>query len=258
MVPVGSINFTVAGAAFDASFARTAIAVGVSSVGADPPANYIKTPTFTPTPIIWVHANVFVLSSVANTLNQQSLIAYSPDGVGRAYIRATGTAGQLKLSTANAARTFSDKQTTTGNLSLLTLTTMDWLIDYSCSASSVTQLYLNGVKVIDYTGSLCTDAATSLNQAGFGIAANGIAAGACNTAGLTCWSEMIVADEDTRPLRLATLTLQASGNTQGWTPNTLANVNKAAFSDASFIRHGRQRAVAMDSADDGSRRHLGR
>jgi len=219
---------------FDANLARGTFHLTNTSVVADPPANYFKTPTFTASPIIWVHANVWIGSSPANTNNQQTLWVYSPDGVGRVYLRQTGTAGQFKLSTANAARTFSDKATASGNFAVSTLQSVDWLIDYSCSAGSVTQLYIGGVKVIDYTGNLCTDAATSLNQASFSGLLNA-SAGGCGTTSHGCWSELIVANEDTRSMRLATLTLQASGNTQGWTPNTLANVNKFAIADGTFV-----------------------
>lgn len=236
VITAGTINVNAGQAgSFDANFARGAIAVSNAGVATDPPTNNIKTTTFASTAIIWVHANVWSAISLTNTANQQVLFAHSPDGVGRVYLRNTGTAGQVKLSTANAARTFSDKQTATGNFAFGSLQTVDWLIDYSCSAGSVTQVYINSVKVIDYTGSLCTDAATTLNQVGFSGIANGTAGVTCTTSMVACWSEMIVANEDTRSMRLATLTLQASGNTQGWTPNTLANVNKLAIADGTFV-----------------------
>lgn len=213
--------------------------VGNGATGSDPPTNYFKTPAFASTAIIWVHANTYLGSANTNTVNNQSMFAFSPDGVGRVYLRHTGTSGQVKLSTATAARTFSDKQTATGTFSAAAIQTIDWLIDYSCSAGSVTQLYINGVKVIDYTGSLCTDAATSLNQVGFGGLTNISGAGSCSSAtSSSCWSEMIVASEDTRSFRLATLAPQASGNTQGWTPNTLANINKFAINDSTFVSDG--------------------
>jgi hypothetical protein len=235
VIAVGTVVPGTTAGTYDVNFARGQLAATNGSAATDPPTNYFKTQVFTSTAIIWVHANAFVTAVGTNTANQQVLFAYSPDGVGRVYLRNTGTTGQMKLSTANAARTFSDKQTATGNLVIGTLQTIDWLIDYSCSAGSVSQVYVNGTKIIDYTGSLCTDAATSLNQVGFSGLANGVGGSPCNGGSVGCWSEMIVANEDTRSMRLATLTLQASGNTQGWTPNTLANVNKFTIADGTFV-----------------------
>ncbi len=91
--------------------------------------------------------------------------------------------------------------------------------------------------MIDYTGSLCTDAATTLDTVLLASVNSGAGSGGsafCDSTD-TCWSEMILASEDTRSMRLATLALQAAGNTQGWTPNTLGNVNKFFINDSTFV-----------------------
>jgi hypothetical protein len=88
---------------------------------------------------------------------------------------------------------------------------------------------LGGVQAINFSGDPRTDAATQLNQVEL--------AGVSNTANATasCWSEVIIADEDTRGMSLWSLPPAAAGNTQGWTPNTLANINKTTINDATVI-----------------------
>jgi hypothetical protein len=89
----------------------------------------------------------------------------------------------------------------------------------------VSNIYFNSTLYITYTGSLCTDAATTLNRIEV--------SSSFTTASF--WSEFIVANEDTRSMRLATLIPASSGNTQGWTPNTLANINKVTIADGTFV-----------------------
>ena len=95
-------------------------------------------------------------------------------------------------------------------------------------------MWLNNTQVIAFSGNPCTDSATSLNAVEFASVDNTGGSGGCGTSG-TCWSEMILANEDTRSMHVATLAPQGSGPTQAWTPNTLANINKATINDASFV-----------------------
>ena len=81
--------------------------------------------------------------------------------------------------------------------------------------------------MINYTGaSIRTDAATQLTQ--LDLSQIGITQ-------FNGWSEVIVADTDTRGMALWTLAPVAAGSTQSWTPNTVANINETAINDATLI-----------------------
>jgi hypothetical protein len=231
-------GFTLIGAAVGATtpagcsrsgYARsTACGVGANNgtIVADPPANRFQTPIFTAGNLVWVHAQFFNATDVTTTNNQQTLLLRSPDGVSRIVLRQTGTAGTFKVSSRNAAGAFTDLATATGVFTLNTITQLDLKVDYS--ASGGVQLYLAGTLVINYSGDPRTDAATQLDQVEFsGAGFNGNQR--------TVWSEMIIADEDTTGMALWTMTPQAAGATQSWTPNTLANINKAVINDSTLI-----------------------
>jgi hypothetical protein len=104
-------------------------------------------------------------------------------------------------------------------------------------------MYLAGTQVINFSGNPCTDAATQLNQVEF-ASANGGAGGTVSNGGGTGWSEIIIADQDTRGMGLWTLNPTAAGNTQSWTPNTVANVNKATINDTTNVSTGSNNALS--------------
>ncbi len=226
---------------WDSNFSRQGLAIANSTSTADPPAQGGVLPTLaSPVSLLWVHSSICNSAVITTTNNEQALIVRSPDGVGRVMLRQTGTSGQLKLSIANAARSFTDLATATGNFAAAgTVQQLDFKVDFTCSGGSNSKVYIDGVLVINYTGSLCTDAATTLdtvvlaainNSAGFASQA-----WCDNNDGGTCWSEIVLADEDTRSMRVRTLVPPAAGNTQGWTPNTLANVDKLNVADSTFV-----------------------
>lgn len=227
---VGSNTTTITSTFYNATYSRMALVVANSTTVADPPANrYTMNPTtFSSVSSLWFHANFYIQTNNNTTLNEQSLIFRSPDGVSRVLLRQTGTAGTLKLSIANAARSFTDLVT----LSAITATanhTLDIQLPYTCGGGDVTNIYVDTVLVGTYTGSLCTDSATTLNAVELASFNNGA------TTNGTYWSQILVDTVDTRSEVVATLALQGSGATQAWTPNTLANVNKATISDSTFV-----------------------
>jgi len=229
---IGACTVGTSGTLYRSAFARSGYGVNNGSTVADPPGARLQTPTFTASTTLWVHAQIYPGNVATNVSGQQALILRSPDGVSRLLLRQTGTNGTLKASTRNAAGTITDLATATVVWNASAVNQIDLAIVYGCTAGDTLNLYINGVSAISYTGNLCTDAATSLNQLELACLSN--MNQACVSSG-NCWSEVIIANEDTRSMSLATLTLQASGNTQGWTPNTLANVNKATISDATFV-----------------------
>ena len=228
---IGAVAGSIINSASRSTYARntnTSVNAYNSTSTADPPANRLQTPQFTSTNTIWVHAQMAPQVSNAGTANEQALIIRSPDGVGRIVVRQTGTAGTLKVSTRNAAGSFVDLATASAAYSTGVITQLDLRVDYI--ALGTVQLYLGGAQVINWTGDPRTDSATLLDQVDLASINNG------NTAATgTCWSEVIVADEDTRGMALWTLTLTGAGTTQSWSPNTLANINKAVINDSTAI-----------------------
>jgi len=223
-------GFTMVGTAagsnnnVDATFSRSGVAVDQSGPAADPQANRAQTPTFTSTNLLWVHAVAFFPSNSGSD-GYQAMAIRSPDGQSRIILRQTATAGQLKVSSRNAAGTITDLATSSITLSLNARHKLDLKIDYSGSGG--VQLYEDGVLGINFSGDPRTDAATQLNQ----IDLVAVVAGGTTTN----WSQIIAADADTRAMSVWTLAPLAAGNTQAWTPNTLANINDTVINDTTFI-----------------------
>jgi len=231
-------NSGTSGTTYRTGYARGNIQIQNGTTVADPPGNRATTPTFTAGSTLWIHGQ-FYTNTATTTSGEQALIIRSPDGVSRLLLRQTGTTGTLKASKRNSAGTITDLATASGTYSAGTITQLDVQVIYGCTSSDQFNVWLNSTSFIAYTGaSICTDAATQLNQADYGSVGNGTASVLCSTgatATVTCWSEMIIADQDTRGMALWTLNPSAAGNTQSWTPNTLANVNKAVINDATSI-----------------------
>ncbi len=128
-------RFNSSGSCWDSNFSRGAFSVANSTGTNDPPTNFGALPTLSsPVSLLWIHATVCPVNNVTSTANQQALIVRSPDGVGRVMLRQTGTTGQLKLSIANAARSFTDLATATGNLAVSAQT-----IDFKVAPGAVTR-----------------------------------------------------------------------------------------------------------------------
>jgi hypothetical protein len=216
---------------YRSSFAREALKTFYDN------GSYYLSPAFTATSNLWFHAYVYYGSNYGEFANDIGLILYSPDGNARILLRQTGTQGQFKISTKTASGTVTDLATTSSNINPLTLHVMDLHVSYTCSSAGGVTLYEDGVQVINYSGNPCTDSATSLNQVALGVlgATNGSNTSCGNGGDATCWSEIIVADGDTRGMALWTLAPQASGNTQSWTPNTVGDINPTSINDSNFI-----------------------
>jgi hypothetical protein len=104
---------------------------------------------------------------------------------------------------------------------------LDINIVYGVSGSVT--IYFAGTSVFSFSGDTTTDSATTLNSVEFA----GMAAGSSNVV----WSEVIIADSDTRSMGLWLLNSSTSGTDTQWT-GTASNVNKAAISDSTFISSG--------------------
>jgi hypothetical protein len=218
------------------TFARCSLWAS-NAAAADPPANRWTTPAFAASSDVWLHATVWT-ASVAQTNNSQCVLVYSPDGVARILLRTTATSGQLKVSKQTAAGVKTDLFTASSNLSAATFTQLDLHIDYTVSGG--VELFYNGVSVGSASGDPRTDSATQLDHFAYSGISNDAA-----TASVSQWSEWITADEDTTAMSLWTLPPAAAGNTQSWTPNTLASINKTVINDTTSISTATNNALSQ-------------
>lgn len=103
------------------------------------------------------------------------------------------------------------------------------------------RVYTNGTLVIDYSGDVTTDSATTLSGfvcGKFHCQATAATAGPCH------WSEIMAATVDTRSFSLVTLPCADAGNTTSWTDGTLASkINEVTVNDATIISTDTANAV---------------
>ncbi len=101
---------------------------------------------------------------------------------------------------------------------------IDIFVNYAVSGQIL--IYMNGLPLFSYSGDVTTDSVTSLCHVGTGV---------CGST--TAWfSEMIVADVDTRNFSLQTLAPVANGNTHNWDTGSpaAANVNEITLDDTTL------------------------
>ncbi len=211
---------------FNSGFARSAFTVGG---GGEPQVNYAMSPTFTANSVIWFHARPYG-SSATQYAPADLVKVYSPDGVARILVRSVST-GLYKISTGNAAGTFTDLVTMSSACFNSLVHGFDLYINYAVSGEVT--LYCDGVSVADYTGNVTTNSATQLNQFSLGD-------DCCSTGGQASqeWSELIVATTDTRNMRLVTLAPAANGNTHSFDTGAASNVNETTLNQATVDASG--------------------
>lgn len=97
----------------------------------------------------------------------------------------------------------------------------------SYGAAGTVNVYIDGVLALTFTGDITTDAATVLN--GFVLGAS---------LSRAYWSEVIVADTDTRSMSLATLAPVANGNADTFDVGGVSNVSEVVNDDATVNASG--------------------
>jgi hypothetical protein len=233
---IGSVAVNTSGLAgvYRSTYARCAL--NMQGSAADPPANRIQTPVFTAVSTIWAHARVGNGSSGNATTSAVQMLRLLDGGVARILVRGTGTAGQLKVSKRNSAGTITDLVTgTSGLMTGLSSSTVQIDLQVIVSASGTINLYIDSVLAATFSGDTTTDSNTTLNQ---------MELADWSTSFNSDWSEVIAADVDTRAMNLWSLSPQAAGNTQSWTPNTLANISKTTINDATLISTASNNALS--------------
>jgi hypothetical protein len=220
----GSFSVSTSTTNFRSAYCRCCLQTTSGGAASDPPTNRLGYGFSSAISQFWFHCQFQTNSASGGTLSNAQLFRFCDGTTSRLAVRGTGTNGQLKISKRTAAGTFTDLVTGTSGAFTSGVTAVDLFVNYAVSGQVT--LYLNGVQVADYTGDVTTDSATTLS---------GFTFGGIQTAVQNGISEIIVSSSDTRGKALWTLTPQAAGNTQSWTPNTVTNINEVTLSDATFI-----------------------
>jgi hypothetical protein len=243
VLSVGNVNIDTNPNYYRTGFAR--VAVGQVETGGGGVTNWpmdtiIATPALGPQTNFWAHGRLYTAhiaaagATNATTASAIMLGVADVSGVGRILISGTGVAGQLKISKRNAAGVITDIATSVAGAfptcAVGVPVPVDVFINYSVLGQCT--LYANGNVVVD-TGAnvdIITDGVTSLQSVYYG---SFLSAAFGSTWAM--WSECVVATTSTIGVCLWTLAPAAAGNTQSWTPNTLANINKTTINDSTSI-----------------------
>jgi hypothetical protein len=152
------------------------------------------------------------------------------------------TSGFFRLNKINSAGTVTTLATSSTGFSANTIIKLDMFVNYAVAGQ--VQVYLDGVKIIDYSGDVTTDSATSLDGAVLG---HPFYAG--SSASQVYWSEIIATSDDTRALNLKTTAVTANGNTYTFDNGNYANVNETVTDDTGLISSGTAGQLAQFAVD---------
>jgi hypothetical protein len=130
----------------------------------------------------------------------------------------------FKLVKRNAAGTHTILATSGICPTTLTQQKFDIYVDYQAAGN--VKVYLDGALIINYSGDVTTDGATTLDSFSLGQFNSSVNFSSSQQ----YWSEVVAATTDTRSLRLVTLPPDADGTTTDWS-NTFASIDEITFDD---------------------------
>jgi hypothetical protein len=223
----GSVTTSTVTTTFDSTYSRQSLGINLTSSTVIPPANRIDLPFSSASSDFWLSFRY--LPNNAGTTSGAVFVAFSVSGVYRLLLLGTGTNQQIKISKRNAAGTVTDLATATGSTCSNAATPCRLDVHVVYAASGSVNVYNNGTLIATYSGDTTTDSATNLDTASLGTLANNIT---------TNYSEMMVADVDTRSLRLLACAPQAAGATQQWSGAAVGNINEVGIDDTTFNSTG--------------------
>lgn len=214
--PTGATSIDTTAGHFRANYARSALKVTQPGNITITDGWYASLPAVSS---LYVSAQMFM--SAGSATNGYSIILKR--GAINTLAFMTDGGGHWRLVKTNAAGTTTVLVTSTFTVPAAVLARLDVYANYAVAGR--VQLYVGGTLAIDYSGDVTTDSATTLDGVGFGSMNTNT-----GVAGSTSWSEIIVADSDTRGMALASLTPLATGNTALWT-GAVTDINESTLSD---------------------------
>jgi hypothetical protein len=219
----GTTSVTTTSTFYRSTYARCAL---VSSQTGTTPTTNGWWGSWSAMSTFYVAARVYLAPfTVGGFTSVQNVILFRDGIVNRLMVRSSAS-NQWVLSKQDASGTVTVLQTSSDTISTLASQRIDIYVNYGTSGTF--QMYVGGSLVLNYSGDLTTNSATALSGVGFNCPNNQ------SGTGNAYWSEIIVADSDTRGWSLATLPVNASGNTQAWSgANT--DINESTLNDSTAI-----------------------
>ena len=203
-IPVGTVSLNY----YDSTYTRCNVLSGYSPVFTSTPPDGLGAHIYV-VRFLATENNVFLLGLV--DINGKQISAFTSNGSGlRSSIRLYNGSSWVTLADSSV-----DDLPSNGSMFL------DLYIE-SVGAAAKIILYKNGASTLEYSGDLSSYGISNINKVGIGG----------NTYML--FSGVIVADEDTRLMRLKTLAPSAAGDTNDWT-GAYTDVDEATLSDSDKI-----------------------
>lgn len=218
----GPISIDTTSGRFRSGYARYSISIGVNGSAGTLYARGL----FPATTQFWHSARMWGIN--AQTLNVNNSVIWrwiDSSGVIRLRIRNTsaGNSGPWAVEKISAANVITQLGSSFSSVVFSTNPTtpdkLDVFINYAVSGTFT--LYINGTVAFTFSGDVTTDSATALG--GFDLGS--MSCGTVGTVGLSSWSEVVVATQDTRAISVVTQAPSASGNTDTFTNGAFGNVN---------------------------------
>lgn len=151
------------------------------------------------------------------------------DGVTRRLALTLAAAnGAYRLVKIDAAGTRTTLATASVNLAYGSLQKLDVYVSYAVAGQ--VKVYLDGTLIIDYSGDVTTNSASTLSSFVLGQVGRTSAGGGAQ---YTAWSEVICGTDDTRSMSLCTLPPAANGNAFAWT-GSFSDLNEVTLNDATL------------------------
>lgn len=223
-INVGANTFSASSSFHRSAYSRAGC---LTAAGTWPTAGYIGT-TFTSQTSLWVTGR-FGASTTVSSGNIFFVLGNTSGGTNAANARLRLKCNSAAPSTIILEKWDGSSTATTLGTSTATITgTIGYKLDVavdSYGASGRVRVYIDNALIID-TGAgvnIAAGGSTSLNVAYFSTLRSASVD--------TSWSEVIVADEDTRPLGIKTLVPNATGDTTAWTSGTWQDIDDVAAAD---------------------------
>lgn len=211
----GNRIVTTNAAYYDANFCRMAFQLDSTSY-------QVVGSWATPVSMLWLHFDFYFIDAWTTNRNVLEIRSTTYGVVAR--LRVTGTRSIIgEIWDGSAWQSFGATTTVIPSL----LYSIDVMINLNATTGSAAW-YMNSNQIGSYSGDTQGFAATSImNNVLFAASGNS----------QTYLSQVIVADEDTRGMKLATLFPTGAGGLSDWT-GTFADVDEANYSDSDFISSG--------------------
>lgn len=230
---IGTATSNTSSSFYRSGYARLALQATSGGSIVDPPSNRISLPRFTNQSTVWLHAETNTSGGTTTSAGDNIITLYGSDNIQHLMVSGTSSPGQVKIRKETTAGVYTDLVTcTSGVFPAAALHKLDWFTHYAVSGE--TTLYIDGVQACDFIGDVTTNSLTAVNQ--FELAYAGISV-------TEYWSEIIVADSDTRNMNLVTLSPAANGTTMAWS-GTVSNVNGTSYNDTAALTTGTSNLIA--------------